>query len=166
MDLWFGGSATTDLNARAWGDQISFFATVIVVGFEEVGEAFSRDLIGGLSWALGASITAGVLVAYHLTTMIGDQRARVLVPLPICIPSVGEPVEEVGPKAVPEFGPIEVDGAEAAILLLRGKHSADVARASQRCKSSYLMISASMCSPSQALLQPNWLHGSPSASPN
>jgi hypothetical protein len=32
IDLWLGGSATSALNRQTWGDQISLFATLILVG--------------------------------------------------------------------------------------------------------------------------------------
>jgi hypothetical protein len=142
VDLWLGG-ATTTLSRAGWADQISFFATSILVGLpvwylawapaqrrawdpaapeerqalvrrvylylilfaaviallvsagtliyqfvRHVGGIFDAGAIAAISWALGAALTAAVLLAYHLRVLLADQQApqaatsQVLVPGP------------------------------------------------------------------------------------
>jgi hypothetical protein len=164
FDFWLGGSATTNLSSRAWGDEISFFATLVITGgpvwymswsqlqrralapdgtedrqslirriylygvlffsvmtllaggawfiyqlLRNLGETVSSSLLSNMSWALGAIITAGVLLAYHLYVLAGDLRARAAASAEPALP--GEVSEVVPPGA----------GAEpAAIVLVQG----------------------------------------------
>ena len=132
IDLGLGG-ATTTLSRAGWADQISFFATSILVGLpawyltwaplqrrawspeasedrqalvrrvylylilfaaviallgsagtliyqfvRHVGGVFDAGALGAISWALGAALTAGVLLVYHLRVLLADQRAAAL----------------------------------------------------------------------------------------
>ena len=129
IDLGLGG-ATATLSRAGWADQISFFATSILVGLpawyltwvplqrrawspeasadrqalvrrvylylilfaaviallgsagtliyqfvRHVGGVFDAGALGAISWALGAALTAGVLLVYHLRVLLADQRA-------------------------------------------------------------------------------------------
>lgn len=137
LDLAFGGRATTNLSGRAWGDQISLFATLVGVGgfvwaahwvsaqrralaaagaaerhalirriytflvlfasvvallvsgaillyrlLRSLGIGLSGDDRSDLSWALAATITAAVTLAYHVRVLLDDQRARAGQPEP------------------------------------------------------------------------------------
>lgn len=170
FDFALGGDATTNLSRRAWGDAISFFATLIAVGgpvwalhwerlqrralapggeeerqailrriylflvlffsvialltslawliyhlLLNLGSALSNREIGDLSWALGVSITAGVLLAYHLRVMLHDQRDRAVAPAPAS--------EGAAPaSAAPETGA----AALATLVLVTGIAADDV----------------------------------------
>jgi hypothetical protein len=186
FDFWLGGEATGMLSGRAWGDQISLFAAMIIVGgpvwattwlylqgqayapdgvehrqalsrrvylylvlfasivallsggsflvywlLRNLGEPFEPGLVSQMSWALGVSITAGVLLAYHLTVLLGDQRARALISPPTY--TAGETGPQLTRETAPSIAagplPAEPAGEHVAVLLLRSKDSADVAPA-------------------------------------
>lgn len=58
---------------------IALLASAAVLVYQllrNVGTALSGGASSDLSWALGVSITAGALLAYHLRVLIDDQRAR------------------------------------------------------------------------------------------
>lgn len=181
LDFWLGGSATTNLSAQVWGDQISFFATLVLAGgpvwfiswlrlqrqalaltadgAEErqslvrriylyvtlffsviallaagswlireillrLGETIPPSVISNISWALGASLTAGVFLAYHARTLIVDQqvRAGLLAHVPAAIAPT--PQEQVTPAV--SIAPVV---GRTAILLVQGKEAGDVSSA-------------------------------------
>jgi hypothetical protein len=86
-----------------------------------VGETFGRDVISGISWAFSVCTVAGVLLAYHAFTMLGDQRAKVLLPAPAVPAASLAPVTPTLQAEPEEFEPMQT-----AILLLRGKASEDI----------------------------------------
>lgn len=134
LDFWLGGAATSALSRQGWGDEISFFATLIITGgtvwyltwrklqqrtfgevgraelqalsrriylyvivfasvitllsavswliyqlLRQLGEPLSNTLISQMSWALGATLTAGLAWTYHLRVMLTDQRTLAVV---------------------------------------------------------------------------------------
>ena len=67
---------------------LSGAATLVYQLFRHLGETFDSAIISQMSWAIGDTITAGALLAYHLFVLLGDQRAKPAVQAPVYVPSV------------------------------------------------------------------------------
>lgn len=93
---------------------LSGSAWLIYQVFRHLGEPFP-PWASDISWALATTVTAGVLLAYHLTTLLGDLRARRAAP----------PVEVAAPA------PLEV----ASLVLLRSPDAARLDQALARLSS-------------------------------
>ncbi len=163
VDGLLGGSATTNLSQREWGDQVALVATLVVVGGvawvlswwpmqrealapdgETARQTLPRRLyllvvlfatvvsllssaawllyqllrnfgepavtwVSDMSWALAATLTAVVLLAYHVTVLRADLRVRG--PAPAQAPAATAAPAAPGP---------------AAILLLQGADGPDL----------------------------------------